>query len=59
MGQWVEDPKEQSGWRWNDNSPPGDPTVTRMLPVIGYQPADVDPNLMPPEDDEHQHGGDE
>jgi hypothetical protein len=58
VGQWVEDPNEPSGWRWDHTSPAGDPTVTQMLPVVGYQPADVDPNLMPPED-QHQHGGDQ
>ena len=66
MSQWVEDPNEPSGWRWDHKAPPGDPTVTQIFNAILYPPthtpspnsSDVDPALMPPED-QHQHGGDE
>jgi hypothetical protein len=57
VGVWnpIPDPPY---WKYDEDAPDADPTVTQMLPVVGYQPADVDPNVMPPED-QHQHGGDE
>lgn len=59
VGDWYPIP-DPPYFKYDEDAPsPGqNPAVTQMLPVVGYQPADVDPALMPPED-QHQHGGDE
>ncbi|MDN5917035.1 MAG: hypothetical protein L0I76_18340 [Pseudonocardia sp.] len=45
-GQWVEDPKVRSGWRWDDRAPAVDPSPTFMLPAraaLGRYGSDDDP----------------
>lgn len=66
VGDWNED--RNGKWIWDPAAPtPGqDPAVTQLLNIVTYPAthtpstngSDVDPTLMPPED-QHQHGGDE
>ncbi len=47
VSQWVEDPKEPSGWRWAHDAPAGDPSVTQIFNAILY-PSDHKPTEPAP-----------
>lgn len=38
-GQWVEDPRDPSGWRWDTAAPAADPSPTSILSAYAGRPA--------------------
>ena len=67
-GQWVEDPRYPSGWRWDSDAPASDPSPTHILPhysggaPMHDEPVPSSPDVLDPTigaDGGGHHGGGE